>query len=90
MSTINEKMFHFQLCCTFNSQSNSLIFFSQLTCLADLESDYINPYDSASRINKVVLPEFIVQGVLCLLYLGTGHWIMALLCGPYLYHNVQL
>nr|GMD74997.1 protein cornichon homolog 4-like [Ipomoea batatas] len=62
----------------------------QLTCLADLECDYINPYDSASRINKVVLPEYIMQGVLCLLYLGTGHWIMALLCGPYLYHNVQL
>ncbi|KAK6162489.1 hypothetical protein DH2020_002330 [Rehmannia glutinosa] len=36
----------------------------QLMCLADLEYDYINPYDSASRINKAVLPEFVAEGVL--------------------------
>ncbi|KAL6128896.1 hypothetical protein ACLB2K_072249 [Fragaria x ananassa] len=36
----------------------------QLVCLVDLEFDYINPYDSSSRINNTVLPEFIVQGVL--------------------------
>ncbi|XP_012439565.1 protein cornichon homolog 4 [Gossypium raimondii] len=62
----------------------------QLMCLADLEFDYINPYDSSSRINKVVLPEFILQGFLCVFYLLTGHWVMALLCGPYLYNNVRL
>ncbi|XP_057510875.1 protein cornichon homolog 4-like [Actinidia eriantha] len=62
----------------------------QLICLADLEFDYINPYDSASRINKMVLPEFITQGVLCLLYLMTGHWFMSLLSVPYLYYNVTL
>ena len=33
----------------------------QLMCLADLEFDYTNPYDSASRINQMVLPEFITQ-----------------------------
>lgn len=62
----------------------------QLMCLSDLEFDYINPYDSASRINGVVLPEFITQGVLCLLYLITGHWIMSLLCVPYMYYNYRL
>ncbi|XP_021901832.1 protein cornichon homolog 4 [Carica papaya] len=62
----------------------------QLMCLADLEFDYINPYDSSSRINKVVLPEFIVEGVLCFFYLITGHWFMSLLCVPYLYYNVRL
>ncbi|KAI6707306.1 hypothetical protein NL676_010268 [Syzygium grande] len=62
----------------------------QLMCLADLEFDYINPYDSASRINVVILPEFIGQGVLLLFYLLTGHWVMALLCVPYLYYNVTL
>ncbi|KAF7828364.1 protein cornichon-like protein 4-like [Senna tora] len=61
----------------------------QLMCLADLEFDYINPYDSSSRINRVVLPEFITQGVLCLFYLVTGHWIMSLFCAPYLYYNVR-
>ncbi|KAF8380424.1 hypothetical protein HHK36_027910 [Tetracentron sinense] len=62
----------------------------QLMCLADLEFDYINPYDSTSRINSVVLPEFITQGVLCFLYLITGHWLMFLLCVPYLYYNVRM
>ncbi|KAK8520871.1 hypothetical protein V6N12_004797 [Hibiscus sabdariffa] len=62
----------------------------QLMCLADLEFDYINPYDSSSRINKVVLPEFILQGLLCVFYLLTGHWVMSLLCAPYLYYNVRL
>ncbi|CAN8245288.1 unnamed protein product [Cochlearia groenlandica] len=62
----------------------------QLICLADLEFDYINPYDSASRINSVVLPEFSLQAALCLFYLVTGHWFMALLCVPYLYYNFHL
>ncbi|KAL3814907.1 hypothetical protein ACJIZ3_016175 [Penstemon smallii] len=61
----------------------------QLMCLADLEYDYINPYDSASRINKAVLPEFVTQGVFCFLHLITGHWIMLLLCLPYTYYNVK-
>ncbi|GER31248.1 cornichon family protein [Striga asiatica] len=62
----------------------------QLMCLADLECDYINPYDSASRINKAVLPEFVTQGVLCLLHLITGHWTMFLLSVPYSYYNITL
>ncbi|GKU95443.1 hypothetical protein SLEP1_g8805 [Rubroshorea leprosula] len=62
----------------------------QLMCLADLEFDYINPYDSASRINRVVMPELITQAVLCFFYLVTGHWVMSLLCAPYLYYNVRL
>ncbi|XP_062090507.1 protein cornichon homolog 4-like [Humulus lupulus] len=61
----------------------------QLICLVDLEYDYINPYDSASRINRVVLPEFITQGVLCLILLATGHWLVCLLHLPYLYYNVR-
>ncbi|MBA0881361.1 hypothetical protein Goshw_025351 [Gossypium schwendimanii] len=69
---------------------NRLIILLQLICLADLEFDYINPYDSSSRINKVVLPEFILEGFLCFFYLLTGHWVMSLLCAPYLYYNVRL
>ncbi|KAL8064394.1 hypothetical protein ABFX02_01G087100 [Erythranthe guttata] len=67
-----------------------IIIVFQLMCLADLEFDYINPYDTASRINNTVLPEFITQGVLCLLFLVTGHWVMSLFCAPYLYYNVRL
>ncbi|KAI3756486.1 hypothetical protein L1987_56307 [Smallanthus sonchifolius] len=62
----------------------------QLICFADLEFDYINPYDSAFRINTVILPEYITQGVLCVLYLVTGHWMMFILAVPYLYYNMRL
>ncbi|KAL6181941.1 hypothetical protein ACLB2K_048588 [Fragaria x ananassa] len=62
----------------------------QLMCLADLEFDYINPYDSSARINRVVMPEYIIEGVLGAIYLVTGHWIMALFTGPYLYYNMTL
>ncbi|KAG6669691.1 protein cornichon homolog 4-like [Carya illinoinensis] len=62
----------------------------QLMCLVDLEFDYINPYDSASRINGVVLPEFIVQGVLCLFFLLTRSWLMFVFSVPYLCYNVRL
>lgn len=62
----------------------------QIMCLADLEFDYINPYDSASRINSVVLPEFVTQGILCLVFLLSGHWLMFLFCVPYLYYNVRM
>ncbi|BBH03225.1 Cornichon family protein [Prunus dulcis] len=61
-----------------------------LMCLADLEFDYINPYDSSNRINRVILPEYIAEGVLGAFFLLTGHWCMSLFCGPYLYYNVKL
>ncbi|CAA0831493.1 Protein cornichon homolog 4 [Striga hermonthica] len=62
----------------------------QLMCLADLEFDYINPYDTTYRINVVVLPEYMLQAALCVLFLVTGHWTMTLFGIPYLYYNVRL
>ncbi|OIT07852.1 protein cornichon -like 4, partial [Nicotiana attenuata] len=62
----------------------------QLMCLADLEYDYVNPYDSASRINRAVVPEFVLHGALCFLHLVTGHWLMFLICLPYLYYNIKV
>ncbi|KAG6491268.1 hypothetical protein ZIOFF_052605 [Zingiber officinale] len=70
----------------------SLIGFSayQLICLSDLEYDYINPYDSSSRINAVVTPEFIVQGILCILFLLTWHWFPFLIMAPVTYYHIKL
>jgi Cornichon protein len=65
-------------------------FFGQVMCLADLEFDYINPYDTASRVNKVMVPEFILQGILSLVLLITGHWIMFLLSLPFVYYDYTL
>jgi len=62
----------------------------QLMCLADLEFDYINPFDSSSRINKVVMPEFILQALLSVLFLISGHWVMFLISAPMVYYNYTL
>ncbi|AQK80259.1 protein cornichon homolog 4 isoform X1 [Zea mays] len=62
----------------------------QLMCLADLEFDYINPFDSSSRINKVVMPEFVLQALLSVLFLLSGHWAMLLLSLPMVYYNYTL
>jgi len=62
----------------------------QLMCLADLEFDYINPFDSSSRINKVVMPEFVLQVLLSVLFLISGHWAMFLISAPMVYYNYTL
>lgn len=62
----------------------------QLMSLSDLEFDFINPYDSSSRVNMLVIPEFAIQGGLGLLFLFTGHWIMFLLSAPLMYYHAQL
>ncbi|PKA47659.1 Protein cornichon like 4 [Apostasia shenzhenica] len=78
------------LCAFFILIALLLLVIYQLMSLADLEFDYINPYDSSSRINGVILPEFALQGVLSLLFLITGHWMMFLFSAPILYYNVRL
>ncbi|KAF8093884.1 hypothetical protein N665_0375s0003 [Sinapis alba] len=67
-----------------------IIVIYQLTCLADLEADHINPYDSSTKINRVILPEFGLQGLLCVYYVLTGHWFMAILSLPHLFYNIRL
>ncbi|KAG2683368.1 hypothetical protein I3843_10G028500 [Carya illinoinensis] len=64
--------------------------FYQLVILTDLEADYINIYDTASRINRIVIPEFIVQGVLCAVFLITWHWFMFLMTVPLACYHVML
>lgn len=50
----------------------------------------MNPFESSSRINAVVVPEFILHGVLCGLLLLTGHWIMFLFTLPIACYNASL
>nr|GEX40284.1 protein cornichon homolog 4-like [Tanacetum cinerariifolium] len=59
-------------------------------CFLDLETDYINPYELANKINNIMLPEFITQGSLCFLHLVSRHWMMFLLCVPYMCYNVNI
>ncbi|KAK4272560.1 hypothetical protein QN277_021099 [Acacia crassicarpa] len=64
--------------------------FYQVLILTDLEADYVNPYDASSRINYFILPEFIGQGLLCALFLFTGHWFMFLLTVPLTCYHAML
>jgi len=46
-----------------------------IVSLGDLESDYLNPIDFCSRLNKFVIPEYAVQGILSVLLLLTGNYL---------------
>ncbi|XP_073391617.1 protein cornichon homolog 4 isoform X2 [Physcomitrium patens] len=62
----------------------------QLMCLSDLEFDYINPFDSASRINAFIVPEFLIHGALGCICLLSGHWLLFLLNVPLAYYHINL
>ncbi|CAM6102359.1 unnamed protein product [Calypogeia fissa] len=62
----------------------------QLMCLSDLEFDYVNPFEAASRINMLVIPEFGLQGCLSVFLLLTGHWLMFFINTPIIYYHVNL
>ncbi|GAB4818151.1 hypothetical protein N2152v2_005197 [Parachlorella kessleri] len=44
--------------------------------LADLENDYLNPHDAAASINKLVMPEYAMQGAVTVLMLVSGNWVL--------------
>ncbi|CAI9297768.1 unnamed protein product [Lactuca saligna] len=62
----------------------------QIVCLTDLEADYMNPYDSSSRINAVVIPEILIHGIFCGLFLVTGHWFMFIFTLPITIYSAML
>ncbi|OMO57370.1 Cornichon [Corchorus capsularis] len=64
--------------------------FYQLISLSDLEVDHLNPFEASSQINWAVLPEFLLQGFLCALFLLTGHWLMFLMAAPLTAYHVML
>ncbi|XP_024031213.1 protein cornichon homolog 1 [Morus notabilis] len=64
--------------------------FYQLVILSDLEADYLNPYESSSRINFLIVPEFVVHGVLCALFLLTWHWLLFLITLPLMCYAAML
>eukprot|EP00240_Pyramimonas_obovata_P010747 CAMPEP_0118926030 /NCGR_PEP_ID=MMETSP1169-20130426/3825_1 /TAXON_ID=36882 /ORGANISM="Pyramimonas obovata, Strain CCMP722" /LENGTH=135 /DNA_ID=CAMNT_0006867493 /DNA_START=326 /DNA_END=733 /DNA_ORIENTATION=- len=53
-----------------------------LICLADLENDFINPHDSANRINKFVTPEYVLQAIHFLLFVVGAKWSLVVISFP--------
>ncbi|KAF4363210.1 hypothetical protein F8388_020780 [Cannabis sativa] len=64
--------------------------FYQLVILSDLEADYLNPFESSSRINFLIVPEFIVHGLLCAIFLLTWHWLLFLITLPLACYSAML
>ncbi|XVF07304.1 hypothetical protein REPUB_Repub06bG0126700 [Reevesia pubescens] len=64
--------------------------FYQLLSLSDLEADHLNPFEASTRINSVVLPEFLLQGFLCAFFLLTWHWFMFLFTVPLTVYHLML
>ncbi|KAL5008874.1 hypothetical protein ScPMuIL_014455 [Solemya velum] len=50
--------------------------------LSDLECDYLNATSCCDKLNYWVLPELVAQGILTVLLLVTGHWLIFLLYVP--------
>ncbi|XP_057547868.1 protein cornichon homolog 1 isoform X1 [Amaranthus tricolor] len=67
-----------------------VILIYQIICLSDLEADYLNPYESSTNINSMVLPEFGLQAAFCALFLFTGHWFMFLITLPVTIFHARL
>ncbi|KAK8628749.1 hypothetical protein V6N13_009332 [Hibiscus sabdariffa] len=64
--------------------------FYQLLSLSDLEADHLNPFEAATRINSIVLPEFLLQGFFCLSFLLTWHWFMFISTLPITVYHLML
>ncbi|KAF2549093.1 hypothetical protein F2Q70_00023571 [Brassica cretica] len=62
----------------------------KVICLTDLEADYLNPFETSTRINRLILPEFILQGSLCVLFLITWHWVFFLVALPVTCYHAML
>ncbi|KAL9254359.1 cornichon homolog 1-like protein [Drosera capensis] len=62
----------------------------QIMCLSDLEADYVNPFETSSKVNAVVVPEFLVQGALCGVLVVSGRWFMFLGNVPLAYYHLRL
>jgi hypothetical protein len=55
----------------------------------DLEQDYVNPIEFTENLNKLVVPEYSAEGLLCAVLLVGGHWIVGLTLAPLVYLNVK-
>lgn len=56
---------------------------------ADLEADYINPIELCSKVNRLIVPEAALHGLISTLMLLNGYWFVFLLNLPILAYNLN-
>ncbi|KAJ4460373.1 putative protein cornichon [Paratrimastix pyriformis] len=61
-----------------------------LVALGDLSSDIMGPIDFCQGLEPFVIPEYIVQGVITLLYLAGHYWIGFLINVPLAYYHFNM
>ncbi|MEW5302864.1 MAG: hypothetical protein WDW36_005605 [Sanguina aurantia] len=61
-----------------------------IVCFSDLESDFINPFELTSRLNRFVVLEYSGQAAITLAMLLSGEWILAALHGALLLYFLNL
>ncbi|ORX87178.1 cornichon [Basidiobolus meristosporus CBS 931.73] len=57
--------------------------------LSDLECDYINPIDLCNRLNQFILPEYIGQYVMAIVFLFSGNWTALIINLPVVAFNTM-
>lgn len=70
--------------------AQDLILRVQLVSLADLSSDIMGPLDFCSNLEPLVIPEYIVHGVITILYLTARYFIGFLMNLPLAYYHLRL
>ncbi|GFP82604.1 protein cornichon homolog 1 [Phtheirospermum japonicum] len=63
--------------------------FCQFLGFSDLEADYLNPYELSTRVNAMIVLEYLLHGSFFIMFLVTGHWIIFLLLLPHAYYNLK-
>lgn len=60
-----------------------------LISLVDVEDDHVNPIHMCEKANKIIVPEYICQGLVVLLLLATGCWFEVLINLPLLCFHIN-
>ncbi|XP_019626008.1 protein cornichon homolog 1-like [Branchiostoma floridae] len=70
--------------------SACLIFFAiwHIIAFDELKTDYKNPIDQCNSLNPLVLPEYIIHGFFCLLFLLAGEFFSLALNIPLIAYHV--
>ena len=57
--------------------------------MSDLANDFINPHDSSNRINKLVVPEFVIHVIQTGLFVGVGSWSLLAVNAPLVVYHLR-
>lgn len=66
-----------------------ILMFALIT-LSDLESDLVNPHDCAVRLNSLLLPEIVLQSMLCTFFMVTLSVTGTVTNLPLLVYNLRM